>query len=29
MITRETLDNGIRLATETMGHVRSVRSACG
>ena len=24
MITRETLDNGIRLATETMGHVRSV-----
>jgi predicted Zn-dependent peptidase len=24
MINRETLDNGIRLATETMGHVRSV-----
>ena len=24
MITRETLDHGLRLATETMGHVRSV-----
>ncbi len=24
MITRETLDNGLRLATETMAHVRSV-----